>query len=195
MQLTRISSKIHNSYGFHFLKAFAFYLGNHLFINTTPYSVRHWYLRRILGIVIGKESSIARNVFITGNRITIGENSVINRGVYLDGRATLMIGNNVNISHQTLIQTLTHDAQNRDFIAIEKPVAIEDDVWVGARALICPGVRVGRGAVIGAGSVVPKDVPAYWIVAGNPAKKIGERSPELNYQSKYFPFFDTDVQP
>jgi acetyltransferase-like isoleucine patch superfamily enzyme len=71
---------------------------------------------------------------------------------------------------------------------------IEDHVWIGARAIISPGVRIGEGAVIGAGSVVTRDVEPYTIVAGNPARFIKERSRDLRYKSRYFPFFDTDIQ-
>ena len=178
-----------------FLKALAFYLGNHLIINQATYRMKYNYLTRVLKIQLGDNTSISRNVFITGNRIKIGSNTVINRQVYLDGRASLTIGNNVNVSHQVLIQTLTHDHQNPYFIAVEKPVIIEDDVWIGARAIICPGVTIGRGAVIGIGSVVTKNVDPFSIVGGVPAKKIGTRNSDIQYKSKYFPYFDTDIQP
>ena len=159
-----------------------------------PYIVRHWYLRYICGIKIGRDSSIARRCFISGSNIAIGANTVINRYTYLDGRAQLYIGNNVNISHYTLIHTLTHDPQNRDFICLEKPVAIMDHAWIGARAIILPGVTIGEGAVVGAGAVVSRDVPPYMIVAGNPAIPVRKRSRDIAYRSSYFPFFDTDIQ-
>ena len=177
-----------------YLEALKFYLANGLFMNCMPYCVRHLYLKKACAVKIGRDSSIAMGCFITGSNIEIGQNSVINRFVYLDGRAGVKIGNNVNISHYVLIQTLTHDPQNRDFVCLVLPVVIEDDVWVGARAIILPGVRLGRGCVVGAGAVVTKNVPDYVIVAGCPAKIIGERSRELNYKSKYFPFFNTDIQ-
>ncbi|WHU91108.1 acyltransferase [Burkholderia vietnamiensis] len=143
---------------------------------------------------IGRDSSIAMGCFVTGYHISIGDNTVVNRYTYLDGRVPLTIGNNVNISHYTLIQTLTHDPQNPDFICLCKPVVIEDHVWIGARAIISPGVRIGEGAVVGAGSVVTRDVEPYTIVAGNPARYIKERTRDLRYRSRYFPFFDTDIQ-
>jgi acetyltransferase-like isoleucine patch superfamily enzyme len=55
------------------------------------------------------------------------------------------------VSHYTLIQTLTHDPQSPDFASAEKPVTIGDHAWIGARALICPGVTIGEGAVVAAG--------------------------------------------
>ena len=176
------------------LPALAFYLGNHLFMNYTPYRVRHWYLRRFCGVRLGRDSSIAMGCFITGYGVRIGDNTVINRFCYLDGRCPLVIGNNVNVSHYTLIQTLTHDAQSPHFTCLERPVTIGDHAWIGARALICPGVAIGEGAVIGAGAVVTRDVPPYAIAAGNPARVIGTRTAALDYRSRYFPLFDTDIQ-
>jgi acetyltransferase-like isoleucine patch superfamily enzyme len=176
------------------LLAVYFYLGNHLFMNWTPYYVRHAFLRRFCKMQIGNKSSIAMGCFITGENIKIGNNTAINRFTYLDGRSKLYIGNNVNISHYTLIQTLTHDPQSPHFSAIGKPVAILDNVWIGARAIILPGVTIGEGAVVAAGAIVTKDVPAYSIVAGCPAKNIGTRNREIGYITSYFPFFDTDIQ-
>jgi acetyltransferase-like isoleucine patch superfamily enzyme len=106
----------------------------------------------------------------------------------------LKIGNNVNISSYTLIQTLTHDPQNPDFVCLERPVVIGDYAWIGARAIICPGVTVGEGAVVAAGAVVTKNVPPYTIVGGNPAAYIKDRTRNLRYRTAYFPFFDTDIQ-
>ncbi|WP_175882077.1 MULTISPECIES: acyltransferase [Burkholderia] len=177
-----------------FKPAVCFYLGNHLFMNYMPYRIRHWFLGRFCQVKIGRDSSIAMGCFVTGYHISIGNNTVVNRYSYLDGRVPLTIGNNVNISHYTLIQTLTHDPQNPDFVCLCKPVVIEDHVWIGARAIISPGVRIGEGAVVGAGSVVTRDVEPYTIVAGNPARFIKERTRDLRYRSRYFPFFDTDIQ-
>lgn len=183
-----------NSLMARFFEALKFYLANHLFMNWMPYCIRHAYLKSICGIEIGNDSSVAMGCFVTGCNIVIGDNTVINRYTYLDGRAGVKIGNNVNISHYTLIQSLTHDPQNRDFICLVKPVIIHDHVWVGARAIILPGVIVGEGAVIAAGAVVSKDVQPYTIVGGNPARHIKDRCKDIAYRSKYFPFFDTDIQ-
>jgi acetyltransferase-like isoleucine patch superfamily enzyme len=90
---------------------------------------------------------------------------------------------------------LTHDPHDPGFRAIPRPVEIGDRAWIGARAIILPGVRIGEGAVVGAGAVVTRDVGPFEIVAGNPARKIGERNRNLSYSLSYFPWFDTDVQP
>jgi acetyltransferase-like isoleucine patch superfamily enzyme/glycosyltransferase involved in cell wall biosynthesis len=174
--------------------ALCFYLANSLFMNWTPYRPRHWFLQRFCNVRIGHNTSIHMHCFVTGSHIEIGSNTVINRFTYLDGRAPLKIGNNVSISHYTLIQTLTHDPQNPDFVCLERPVVIGDYVWIGARATICPGVTIGEGAVVAAGAVVTKDVEPYTIVGGNPATYIKDRSRDLTYTLKYFPFFDTDIQ-
>lgn len=153
-----------------------------------------WYFRKILRLTIGEHTSIAMGCFITGSVIDVGSNTVINRNVYLDGRAQLKIGNNVSISHSCIIQTLSHDPQSEFFVCECKPVCIEDYVWIGSSALICPGVTLGKGSIIAAGSVVTKDVEPYTIVGGNPAVYIKHRSRKLSYKPYYFPFFDTDIQ-
>ncbi|WP_081740968.1 acyltransferase [Hyphomicrobium sp. 802] len=186
----KIIKNMHERY----LPAIAFWLANGLFMNWTPYSIKHGFLRKFCGVKIGKKSSICAYCFITGYKIEIGENTAINRFTYLDGRVPLKIGNNVNISHYVIIQTLTHDPQNPDFVCLEKPVRIEDHVWLGTRAIICPGVTIGEGAVVAAGAVVTRDVPPYTIVAGNPARAIKERNRDLRYRTSYFPLFDTDIQ-
>jgi acetyltransferase-like isoleucine patch superfamily enzyme len=132
--------------------------------------------------------------FVTGVKIAVGNHTVVNRGVYLDGRAGVTIGDKVNVSHQVLIQSLTHDPQCPNFNCEVKPVVIEDYVWLGARALVLPGVTIGKGAIVGAGAVVAKDVPPFTIVVGNPAREVGKRSQKLSYTPRYFPFFDTDIQ-
>jgi acetyltransferase-like isoleucine patch superfamily enzyme len=151
-----------------------------------------------LKVRIGSDSSIHYGCFITGSEhgalIEIGSNTVINRFTYLDGRFPLKIGNNVNISHYTIIQTLTHDPDARDFRGVIGAVTIGDDVWIGTRATILQGVTIGKGAVIGAGAVVTKDIPPYAIAVGIPAKVIKERSHDLDYKTRYFPFFNSDIQ-
>jgi len=170
------------------------YIGNHVVMHIPSYWIRHFYLRKICKIKIGTDSSVHMYCFITGNNIMIGNNTVINRQTYLDGRFPLKIGNNVNISHQVLIHTLTHDPQAPDFRGVAKPVVIEDDTWIGTRVIILPGVTIGRGAIIGAGAVVTKNVSEYAIAVGNPAREIKKRTSNLDYKSRYFPFFDTDIQ-
>lgn len=175
-----------------------YYCGNGFFMRQPCYFLRHFFLKKFLKMKIGLDSSVHYGCFVAGGefgaQIQIGSNTVINRFVYLDGRFPLTIGNNVNVSHYTLIQTLSHDPQSSDFHGLPGAVKIEDHVWIGARAMILPGVTIGEGSVVGAGAVVTKSVPPYSIVAGCPAKVIGQRSKKLNYKTKYFPLFNSDVQ-
>jgi acetyltransferase-like isoleucine patch superfamily enzyme len=107
---------------------------------------------------------------------------VINRGVTLDGRFPLTIGENVGISMYTVILTLQHDLAAPDFDLVGAPVSIGDRVFVGTRALILPGVNIGEGAAVAAGTVVTKDVEPFTIVGGVPAKPIGARPRSLTYE-------------
>jgi acetyltransferase-like isoleucine patch superfamily enzyme len=175
--------------------ALKFYFFNSLITNFPSFKVRTRYLKSILKISIGHKTSIHMNCFLAGNNIQIGHNTVIARNCYLDGRVGLIrIMNNVSIAPDVAIMSMTHLVNSPTFEVISKTVQIEDYVWIGTRVLIMPGINIGKGAVVGAGSIVTKNVEPYTIVAGNPAKKIGERSKELFYELNYFPYFNTDIQ-
>jgi len=176
------------------LPALCFWLGNHVFLTIAPYPLRHWFLRRYCGVVLGEGATICAGSFVTGYNVRIGAGSVVNRGCYLDGRAALRIGDNVDIAHLVLIQTLTHDPRSPDFAVQARPVAIGDHAWIGARAIVCPGVTIGEGAVVGMGAVVTRDVAPWTIVAGNPARPIGTRPRMVARRHAYRPWFDTDLQ-
>jgi acetyltransferase-like isoleucine patch superfamily enzyme len=175
--------------------AAAFYCYNGFVSHIPFYGIRHWYLRRVLRIAIGPQSAIHMGCFFTGNNIHIGGDTVINRDTYLDGRGKLTIGSKVAISPNAYILTLDHDPQSGSFSAVPVSVVIEDYAWIGARAMVLPGVTIRKGAVIGAGAVVTKDVEEFSIVAGVPAKTIGKRTAALDYSPRYFPYFNTDILP
>ncbi len=176
------------------LVALAFQGYNGVVTHIPFHFIRRFYLTRILRIKMGRRASVNMGCFFTGRRIEIGDHSVVNRKCVLDGRGGLRIGENVSISPECYLISLTHDPHSPDFTAIPKPVILSDYVWLGARAMILPGVEMGRGAIAGAGSVVSKSCGPYEIVAGAPARKIGERSRDLRYCPEYFPLFNTDVQ-
>lgn len=131
---------------------------------------------RLAGMKIGKGSRIhiGARFFYPGN-IKIGEGSIIGDNAFLDGRDELIIGDHVDIASGVMILNSEHDINSEDFQAINAPVEIGDYVFIGPRAIILPGVKIGRGAIVAAGAVVTKDVPEYMIVGGVPAKEIGER--------------------
>lgn len=139
---------------------------------------------RLSGIKIGKGSTIhTRARFYNPRNISIGIDSIIGEGAVLDGRDLLVIGDHVDIATDVMIYNSEHDVNDENFTAKNSPVKIEDFVFIGPRAIILAGVTVGRGAIVGAGAVVTKDVPPYAIVGGIPAKIIGERrNKDLHYR-------------
>ena len=139
---------------------------------------------RLGGMKIGSGSTIHIGVkFYEPKNIIIGQDSIIGEGCVLDGRDELVIGNHVALATDVMIYNSQHDANDENFTAINKPVNIEDYVFVGPRAIILPGVKIGKGAIIAAGAVVTKDVPRFSIVAGIPAEIIGERKiKDLQYK-------------
>jgi maltose O-acetyltransferase len=154
------------------------------------------FIRKIWMLLVlkrkGKMVYFSRNIDIRNPRnIYIGNNVCINKRVLLDGRAgKLIIGNNVDIAQEVNIWTLEHDARSGNHKTIAGDVIIEDHVWIASRAIILPGVRIMKGAIVAAGAVVTKDVRPCAIVAGVPAREIGTRDSEPEFVLKYFPFFE-----
>lgn len=178
-----------------FIKQLIFHYLLNNFINIIPFYLIRNTFYKISGIKIGKKSTIHMKVFIegvypSGNRLKIGDNTSIGRASYLDARGELEIGNSVSISPGVQIITAQHDLNSRDFRGIRSKVMIEDYVWIGTNAIILPGVKIGKGAVIAAGAVVTKDVKDYEVVGGNPAKFIKSRTQDLDYKCIYDVYFD-----
>lgn len=139
--------------------------------------IRNFIIKRIVedcgkNINIGKLAKIHKSLII-GNNSGIGYKCIIPSGV--------IIGNNVMMGPEVIMYTSNHcykkieiPMREQGMSSIEK-IIIEDDVWIGARVIILPGVRICEGSIIGAGAVVTKDVPPYSIVGGVPAKVIKYR--------------------
>ena len=138
---------------------------------------------RLFGVKIGSGSTIHMLARIYDPRfLSIGKDTIIGERATLDGRRQLpnsrgglTIGDHVDIASEVMIWTSEHDLRSPGFSAIEEPVTIEDYVFIGPRSIILPGVTIGRGAIVAAGSVVTKSVEPNTIVAGVPAKKINDR--------------------
>jgi len=113
--------------------------------------------------------------FFQPKGITIGEDTVVGDHAFLDGRAPLKIGNHVSIASQVLIYNSEHNVHREDMEVVEEPVTIEDYAFIGPRAIILPGIKIGKGAVVAAAAVVTHDVPPGKVVGGVPAREIGER--------------------
>ncbi|MDB0716236.1 acyltransferase [Bacteroides xylanisolvens] len=127
-------------------------------------------------------------------KIRIGGGSIIGDKAVLDGRNGIEIGENVNLSSNVSIWTEQHDHRDSFFrcdTQKKTPVKIGNRVWIGPNTLILHSVEIGEGAVVAAGAVVTKSVEPYSIVAGIPAKKIGERNRDLKYEmtGEYVPFY------
>lgn len=131
---------------------------------------------RLVGIKLGNGATFHMWAnFFNPKNIKIGEGTVIGDHVFIDGRAKVTIGKQVDIASSVMIYNSEHDLEKEDFGAIEEEVEIGDYCFIGPRSIILPGVIIGKGAVVAAGAVVTKDVEAFSIVGGVPAGKIGER--------------------
>lgn len=148
-------------------------------------------------IVVGQHSRVLGELltFAHGGNIQIGEWCYVGEGTRIWSAASIVIGDRVLISHSAnIFDNLTHplraSARHEQIRKIftrghpckisldEQPVRIGNDAWIGAGAMVLRGVTVGEGGVVAAGAVVTKDVPAYCIVAGNPAVLIREIPPD-----------------
>ncbi len=112
--------------------------------------------------------------------VLIGSKVNIAEFVHMWGGGGISIGNDVLIASHTVITSQTHDVYAKLFrkTMISKEVIIEDNVWIGAAAIILPGITIGTGSIVAAGSVVTKDVSAGTIVAGVPARVIKSQKPD-----------------
>ena len=141
-------------------------------------------------VSIGKNSTFGRGTVLWAPHcLSIGNNVYI--GKYCTLQADITMGNNIEIANNVgLIGKYDHDYTaigrsikdapwigdpDYDFKGKDQAIVLEDDVWIGFGAVVFTGITVHRGAIVAAGSVVTHDVPPYSIVAGNPAKVIGER--------------------
>jgi maltose O-acetyltransferase len=152
--------------------------------------LRHRWLGNILGS-LGEGTFVALNVTLMKPcNVRLGARSVVNADCILDGRdATVTVGEDTDIGTHTHIWTLEHDPDDPAHGTKSGSVTIEDHVWIASRVTILPGVTIGRGAVVAAGAVVTKDVPPMAIVAGVPARVIGQRTNPLTYRLSFNPRF------
>jgi maltose O-acetyltransferase len=154
----------------------------HLPSSSSPYSIfskelRVFCARNILK-KCGSNVNIERGATFS-SKVTIGDYSGIGIDASLGGE--VHIGNYVMMAPKCTIYTSNHAFDRLDIpmcqqgVTEEKLVHIEDDVWIGSHVIILPGIRVRKGSIVAAGSVVTKDVPEYAVVGGNPAKIIKYR--------------------
>lgn len=166
--------------------ALYYLIARHLPASDMPYSmgaksIRGFLCRRIFKKA-GKNINIEHGAYFgSGRDIEIGNNSGLGFNCRVYG--PLKIGDDVMMGPDVMIFTQNHETGRLDIpmrlqTAPKEPVFIGDDVWIGARVIILPGKKIGKGVIIGAGAVVTKDVPDYAVVVGNPARVIKFRNKE-----------------
>lgn len=132
-----------------------------------------WRLLRTYGLQVSR-SRISPCVWFGSSRVTIGEGSFINYGCMFNTTAPIAIGHNCDVGMQVMFATSSHEiggSDRRAGKATAAPITVEDGCWIGARAVILPGVTVGRGTVVAAGSVVTRNCEPNSVYAGTPARK------------------------
>lgn len=145
-------------------------------------ALKKFYLRLFFGAKIGRGVVFYSGVWIfPGRFLSVGDDVDFAKDVLVTTGGGVSIGDRVLIGYRTQIISANHivpPLPDKIFGAghEKKSVTIEDDVWIGASCIILPGVRVGRGSIVAAGSVVTKDVPPFVYVAGVPAKIVKSRS-------------------
>lgn len=160
-------------------------LWNHLLAFVPLYWFRHFVVRYMYGLRMGR-SNVHRGVFLLSPwLIRVGDDVNIQMGCFLDGRGTVTIGNNVDLTPGVRILTEQHDIDSPGYDTVKGAVVIHDNAVIGSWALILPGVTIGEGAVVAAGSVVTKSVEPYTMVAGNPAVRKRERAHALHYKVSF----------
>ncbi|MCF2488875.1 WcaF family extracellular polysaccharide biosynthesis acetyltransferase [Dyadobacter sp. CY347] len=162
-----------------FLKQLLWYFANRLFINTYlpfPMAIKRFVLEMFgaklaKGVVIKPKVNVKYPWFLV-----IGENTWIGENVWIDNLTMVTIESNVCLSQGCLLLTGNHNFTKSTFDLIVKPITIESGAWIGAKATVCPGVRVYSHAVLTVDSVATSDLEAYGIYQGNPAKFVKTRN-------------------
>lgn len=137
-------------------------------------------IREIFARLTGKPINDTLGIFPPfytdcGKNITVGNHVFFNSGCNFQDQGGITIDDGVLIGHNVVLATLNHCMISEQRANLEPaPIHIGKNVWIGANAIVLPGVTIGDGAVIAAGAIVTKDVPANTIVGGVPAKKIGD---------------------
>ncbi len=162
--------------------------GNRIINKLPSRHIRRWFYQ-MLGAKFGKNVFPCRRVEVLLPKGLVLEDSVaIGWFSELDARGGIKVGHDTNISSHVKLITGSHDINDPKFTADFLPIHIGHHCWIGTGAIILQGVRIGDGAVVAAGAVVTKDVEPWTIVGGLPAKKIGERSDNIEYKTGSAPF-------
>ena len=161
-----------------FAKRYLWYCFNSIFFKSDwfPFSIIKVNILRLFGSEIGRGVVIKPSVnikypwnLVIGNYVCIGED------VWIDNLDLVTISDNSCISQGAMLLCGNHDFSSSTFDLIIKPIYLENGVWIGAKSLVCPGVKIYSHAVLTAGSIATNDLESYSIYQGNPAVKIKDR--------------------
>ena len=176
MNTTDLSSFNNKDYqpGVNLIVRAIWYFCNILFLKNSwnPFSGLRKLILRIFGAKIGKGVVIKPSVNIKYPwRLSVGNYTWIGEGVWIDSLDKVVIGDNVCISQGALLLCGNHDYNKSSFDLITGKIILEDGVWIGAKAVVCPGVTCRSHSILAVGSVATKDMEEYGIYQGNPAIK------------------------
>jgi putative colanic acid biosynthesis acetyltransferase WcaF len=141
-----------------------------------PFHAWRSWLLRLFGAKVGRGAHVYPGAKIWAPwNVEIGEETGVADGATLYSQGKITLGQRVVVSQGAHLCAGTHDYEKRGFPLVTAPIAEGDEVWIAAEAFVHPGVSIGEGAVIGARSVVTKDMPAWTVCAGFPCVPIKER--------------------
>ncbi len=135
------------------------------------------YLEELFGRKLDDVRILTPFICDFGNRVKFGKGVFLNHSAILSASGGIEFEDGVMVAPGVRIATINHDLNNRHTIYTYGKVTIKKNAWLGMNVTVCPGVTIGRYAVVGAGAVVTKDVPDYAVVAGVPAKVIRMQDP------------------
>lgn len=122
-----------------------------------------------------KRAMVSARCFFGSSRVSIGDRTFVNYGCFFDALDQITIGRDCTIAMEVLFTTSTHEvgpSNRRGGASVKAPIVVGDGVWIGARAMILPGVTIGSGCVIGAGAVVTRDCARNGLYVGVPARRV-----------------------
>ena len=172
-------SKYNFNKGANKLKIVIWYFVNALFVRASwnPFMGIKVFFLKLFGAKIGKGLVIKNNVNIKFPwKLTLGNDVWLGENAWIDNLDEVIIGNNVCISQGALLLTGNHDYTLSTFDYRNAPIIIEDGAWIGAKTVVCPGIKVKSHAILTVGSTATKNMEAYGIYQGNPALKIRTRN-------------------
>ena len=139
------------------------------------YGFRRWLLR-LFGARVGKGVLIRPSATFTYPwKVTVGDDVWIGDNVVVYSLGEIVIGSNVVVSQKSYLCAATHDYRSRSFDMLASKIVIDDEVWVSADVFVAPGVKIGKGAVVGARSSVFRDLPPMMVSMGSPAQPLRPR--------------------